>query len=204
MKKIKFNDCICHSSIKNHLDIKNDLLYEIAQTNCERLNMTDNYYTDSISKLDWSRCKDFTRKWVHIFMPHFSDEIVRIMGSMGYNDVELYEMWYQQYLENDTHGWHIHGQQFTGVYYLEFPKGCSNTEIRSPFDFQTKQIDVVEGDIIVFPAHFVHRGLPNTKQRKTIISFNFDVIADKPDHYTGGTVTPNLNLKTLEGQNPKV
>ena len=46
MKKIKFNDCICHSNIKNHLDIKNDLLYEIAQTDCERLNMTDKYYTD--------------------------------------------------------------------------------------------------------------------------------------------------------------
>ena len=42
MKKIKFNDCICHSNIKNHLDIKNDLLYEIAQTDCETLNMTDN------------------------------------------------------------------------------------------------------------------------------------------------------------------
>ena len=194
MKKIKFNDCICLSSIKDHLNIKSDLLYEIAQTDGERLDMKDKYYTDSISKLDWYKCKDFTRRWVNIFMPYFSDEIVRIMGSMGYNDVELYEMWYQQYLENDTHGWHIHGQQFTGVYYLEFPKGCSNTEIRSPFDFQTKQIDVVEGDIIIFPAHFVHRGLPNTKQRKTIISFNFDVIADKPDTYSGKTVTPNLNL----------
>ena len=36
MKKIKINDCICHSKIKNHLHIKNLILSEIeaAQENC--------------------------------------------------------------------------------------------------------------------------------------------------------------------------
>ena len=47
-------------------------------------------------------------------------------------------MWYQQYLNGDTHGWHIHGQHFTGVYYLEFPDGCSKTEVCSPFNLKSK------------------------------------------------------------------
>ena len=99
-------------------------------------------------------------------------------------------MWYQQYLEGDTHGWHIHGQHYTGVYYLEFPEGSSKTEICSPFSLNKKQIDVKEGDFIVFPAHFIHRGLPNKTMRKTIVSFNFDVIANTND----GLPALNLNL----------
>ena len=53
-----------------------------------------------------------------------------------------------------------------------------------------KQIDVVEGDFIVFPAHCIHRGLPNKKIRKTIVSFNFDIIANTED----GLPALNLNL----------
>ena len=34
---------------------------------------------------------------------------------------------------------------------------------------------LVEGDFIVFPAPCIHRGLPNTKKRKTIISYNFSI-----------------------------
>ena len=53
-------------------------------------------------------------------------------------------MWYQQYLEGDTHGWHIHGNHFTGVYYLEFPDGCSQTEVVSPYSFKVKKIDKIK------------------------------------------------------------
>ena len=48
--------------------------------------------------------------------------------------------------------------------------------------------------MIVFPAHFIHRGMPNLKSRKTIISFNFDVIASQVDQ----TDRPCLNLKLIE------
>ena len=41
------------------------------------------------------------------------------------------------------------------------------------------KLDVSEGDIIVFPSHWIHRGLPNNKERKTIISYNFSVNTDK-------------------------
>ena len=82
------------------------------------LNLMNSNYSDNISKLDWNVCDDFTRPWVSIFLPIFSEAIKKVIVSMGYNFINLYEMWYQQYLEGDTHGWHIHGKHFTGVYYL--------------------------------------------------------------------------------------
>ena len=192
MKKIQIDDCICHSKIKNHNKIKDKILSEIDKCDDDNLSSVDSYYTDSISKLDWSKSSDTERPWVKIFVPEFCEDIKEIISSMCYYKISIKHMWYQQYLEGDTHGWHIHGQHYTGVYYLEFPEGCSKTEICSPFNLNKKQIDVKEGDFIVFPAHFIHRGLPNKTMRKTIVSFNFDVIANTNDGL------PALNLDLLK------
>ena len=192
MKKIQIDDCICHSKIKNHFKIKDDILSEIDKCDDDSLSSTDSYYSDSISKLDWSKASDTERPWVKIFVPEFCEDIKEIISSMCYYKISIKHMWYQQYLEGDTHGWHIHGQHYTGVYYLEFPEGSSKTEICSPFSLNKKQIDVKEGDFIVFPAHLIHRGLPNKTMRKTIVSFNFDVIANTNDGL------PALNLDLLK------
>ena len=192
MKKIQFDDCICQSKIKNHSAIRDKILFEIDKCDDDNLSSVDSYYSDSISKLDWSKSSDTERPWVKIFLPEFCEDIKEIVSSMCYNKINIKEMWYQQYLEGDTHGWHIHGQHYTGVYYLEFPEGCSKTEICSPFDLRKKQIDAVEGDFIVFPAHCIHRGLPNKKIRKTIVSFNFDIIANTENS------SPALNLNLLK------
>ena len=190
MKKIQIDDCIFHSKIKNHLKIKNDILFEIDKCPSNSLHLENSYYSDSISKLDWYKNQDFDRPWVKIFLPEFCKDIEKIIFSMCYNKINLMELWFQQYLEGDTHGWHIHGDHFTGVYYLEFPKGCSQTEIVSPYNLTIKKIDVVEGDFIVFPSHYIHRGLPNTKKRKTIISYNFSAIGNS----INGEPALNLNL----------
>ena len=58
MKKIQFDDCICHSKIKNHFKIKDDILFEIDKCDDDNLNAVDSYYSDSISKLDWSKSSD--------------------------------------------------------------------------------------------------------------------------------------------------
>ena len=192
MKKIKFNDCICQSKIKNHLKIKDKILSEIDKCVDDNLNTVDSYHTDSISKLDWYNSSDIERPWFKIFFPEFCEDIKDVISSMCYNRINVKQVWYQQYLEDDTHGWHIHGQHYTGVYYIEFPEGCSKTEICSPYDLTTKKIDTVEGDFIVFPAHYIHRGLPNSKIRKTIISFNFDIIANSEDGL------PALNLDLIK------
>ena len=129
------------------------------------MNTLDSYHTDSISKLDWNKSNDIERPWDKIFLSEFGKDIQEVISGMAYSTINVVDIWYQQYLEGDTHGWHIHGQHFTGVYYLEFPKGCSKTEICSPYDLKSRKIDVVEGDFIVFPAHYIHRGLPKIKKK---------------------------------------
>ena len=175
----------------DHHKIKDRILSEISKTFFESVKENNSYYGDSISRLDWSSADDWDRKWVNILIPNFHLSIQDFLRECGYREIELREMWYQQYQEGDTHGWHIHGQHFTGVYYLEFPEGCSKTEICSPYDLKSRTIDVVEGDFIVFPAHYIHRGLPNTKKRKTIVSYNFDAIGND-----------GLNLNLIKENNP--
>ena len=69
MKKIQIDDCICHSKIKNHFKIKDDILSEIDKCDDDNLSSVDSYYSDSISKLDWSKASDTERPWVKIFVP---------------------------------------------------------------------------------------------------------------------------------------
>ena len=192
MKKIQIDDCICHSKIGKHLEIKETLLSLIDKSNDGTGYTVDSHYTDNISKLDWNVSQNFQRPWVQLLLPEFVKSVTEIIKTLGYNNIELYAMWYQQYLNGDVHGWHIHGQHFTGVYYLEFPDGCSKTEVCSPFNLKSKQIESVEGDIIVFPAHYIHRGSPNKNIRKTIVSFNFDIKADPIEGQ------PPLNLSLID------
>ena len=173
MKKIQIDDCICHSKIKEHLEIRDSILSEIDKTSDSDLEQKDSFYTDSISKLDWDISDKLDRPWVKIFLPVFIKNLKQVIDNLGYAKVVIQNIWYQQYLEGDTHGWHIHDDHFTGVYYLEFPEGCSQTEIISPYNLKAVKIDVSEGDFVVFPAHYIHRGLPNGNKRKTIISYNF-------------------------------
>ena len=59
-------------------------------------------------------------------------------------------------------------------------------------------MDTVEGDLIIFPAHYIHRGLPNNDLRKTIISFNFDILTDSVDG------SPILHIDKVKKSNPNV
>ena len=96
MDKIKIDDCICHDIIEEHLEIKDKILLEIDKTKDSNLKLMNSTYSDNISKLDWNVCDDFTRPWVSIFLPIFSEAIKKVIDSMGYNFINLYEMWYQQ------------------------------------------------------------------------------------------------------------
>ena len=198
MKKIQIDDCIFHSKIKNHSKVKNDILFEIDKCPNKSLHLKSQYYTDSISKLDWNISADPHRPWLKIFLPVFLENLQEIIISLGYLKLNIKNVWYQQYLEGDTHGWHIHGEHFTGVYYLEFPEGCSQTEIVSPYDLKVTKIDVVEGDFVIFPAHYIHRGLPNTKKRKTIISYNFSIDGSPTDGKN------SLDLNAIKKINPNI
>ena len=182
MKKIRVDDCICHGKIVDHNRIRDKILKEIERDYCTESSGQNLPYDvcDRVSKLDWTKNKDLTRPWVQIFFPNFDITIKNFIKGLGYESYMLDSIWYQQYLEGDTHGWHTHGKTYTGVYYLEFPKQSSRTELYSPFNFKKHTIKAEEGDLVIFPSHWIHRGPCNTSKRKTIISFNFEIDFGNP------------------------
>ena len=179
MKKIKVSDFICHLKMVDHHVIKDRILSEISKTFGDTIPQNNSYYCDSVSKLDWSCANDWNREWVKILLPNFYLTAKKFLKECAYKELQLVKMWYQQYQKGDQHGWHIHGDHYTGVYYLEYPKSAAKTQICSPYNLRSKKIEgVEEGDMIIFPAHWIHRGLKNGKDRKTIVSYNFSINAD--------------------------
>jgi len=137
---------------------------------------------NNISKLDWDHHEDFDRPWVKQLLPTLSNKLAEMSHFIGYDGIVMKAIWYQQYLKDSIHGWHVHSENYTGVYYLEYPLGAPPTEL---WDNKLKIPEVSEGDVVIFPAMTPHRA-PMVKNdiRKTIVSFNFNVI--------------ELNLKRLE------
>ena len=130
---------------------------------------------DRVDKLDWGDSKNVDRPWVRLFAPILQHRLVQMMHQVGYKDVNIENLWFQQYVENDIHNWHIHGSTWVGVYYLEMDPSSPITELMDPTTQKVKIVpDLVEGDIIVFPSHVIHRAPRlSSNIRKTIISFNY-------------------------------
>jgi len=172
--------------LPNHELLKHPILSLLDNAKTDTLIMKDNYYSDSVSRLDWSQARDFSRPWVNVLKPHIEDYLNKLAVALGYQSSIIDEFWFQQYTNGDTHGWHTHGSNFTGVYYLELDKNSPKTEIIEPSK-QNKKItlDVNEGDIVMFPSYTIHRA-PIIKNdiRKTIVSFNFILDLIEPNTLT--------------------
>jgi uncharacterized RmlC-like cupin family protein len=86
----------------------------------------------------------------------------------------MQELWFQQYYKNSQHGWHTHSSNFTSVYYLELENDAPKTKIVNAFNQkEIIELNVVEGDIVIFPSFVIHQGPKNiSNNRKTIISYN--------------------------------
>ena len=176
MKKIRYDDCICRTKLVDHSLIKDRILNEIKlSTHHETINSDDEYYSDKVSRADMDLSTDSNRSWVKILMPNLSISVNEMLSNMAYTGFEMVCMWYHQYLKGDTYGWHIHNDQFAGIYYLEFGKSSGKTEMCSPYSLKTMKINAQEGDVVIFPAHIMHRALTNSDDRKTVVSFNFNL-----------------------------
>ena len=173
---IKFNiNSICIlSDFKKHKQYK-EILLDLFKK--EKNKEEDNFkiYGDNITNMDWSKCSDFNRTWVKLILNdlnlHFND----LAKNLNYTKVNLTNIWFQQYALNSSHGWHIHGGNYTGVYYVNFKDNFAQTELIDPIENKKIKINAKEGDIVIFPSIIVHRSPPQkSEELKTIISFNFD------------------------------
>tara|TARA_R100000426_G_C4790594_1_gene98410 strand:+ start:229 stop:801 length:573 start_codon:yes stop_codon:yes gene_type:complete len=172
---INFNFPILKNKFKKHSKLKQSLLDLINNQETGSLKQFDSYYDDSISRVDWDRRSDFQREWVKLINEDLINNFDNQVKKIGLKNIRLIHLWFQQYFKGDTHGWHVHGNNFTGVYYLEFSKCAPRTQIIEPISKRLIEVEAKEGEIIIFPSVYIHRASKSkSKKRKTIISFNFE------------------------------
>ena len=162
--------------LEEHKQIKDEVLKLIDEQELFE-NLYDPNDGVNITKCDWGTSRwDRNRKWVNTLMKDLGPHLQNTIKEMGYVEFTLQEMWYQQYEKASGHGWHVHGQNWTNVYFLELPEGSPKTQFINPFDQTTiSEFNVKEGDVLTFPSYVIHRAPINRgDERKTIISWNMD------------------------------
>lgn len=172
-----FSELKCFISIKKfnaHDHIKTELLTMIENSKFKNILVNEDTY--NISKCDWEFSDNFNREYVRFFIDDLCEHLMDIGKQNFFKDLKINKLWFQQYSENDVHGWHIHGDcQFTGVYYLNLPDNAPKTKILEPFTKTIIELDIHEGDIAIFPSFLLHKAPKiNLDIKKTIISFNFN------------------------------
>jgi hypothetical protein len=185
IEKSIINTLIIKKLFKEHTIIKENLLKIIESCKNESLKSKDEYYSDNIEKLDWSESHNFKREWVNYIINPLLKNLTEMISSMGFKTYNITEIWFQQYIKNSEHGWHIHGSNYTGVYYVELNENSPQTEIMNPEDLTKKQkLNVKEGDIIIFPSFVIHKApLLINDYRKTIVSFNINFEKINPKYF---------------------
>lgn len=163
-------------TVENHNSRKKELLdaieqmgqhprvYSVVPDSKERISNTD--YEVNINRLYLPIVKELLEKPLLEFTEYipFSNQ-----------KLEMTAGWIQQYKKGDEHGWHCHpDSNFSSVYYIELPKD-TKTQFRLN-DGEDFELDISEGDYIIFPSFLFHRSPPNmTDERKTIYSTNINL-----------------------------
>ena len=130
----------------------------------------------------------FTRKgsnpkhyYYKIMLPSLRGYLKTVLNRYCQQKIKLQNVWYQQYITRDAHGWHVHPDcNLSWVYYIELKDVKDSTEFYDTIEGRRFQMDVKEGDIITFPSYVTHRSPPTTTDRKTVIAgnFNFTIVKD--------------------------
>jgi hypothetical protein len=163
------------NQIKEHKKHKNKLLKLIEKIPLTNLQETIHA---NVTHSDWFLDRSYNREYLDFFYKMISPYMNEMLVPLKCTTWDITNGWFQQYIKNDFHDWHIHSNvNYTNVYYLELPDANEKTQIYNILDNTIIDVTVNEGDLITFPAHLIHRSKPLTDKRKTIISFNsnFDV-----------------------------
>ena len=152
--------------IKESKKIKNKLLSFLEEMPCTEYG--------GVTKTDWTLPGDFNRPYVEYFVNVIKPYMSIVTRKLKLNNWIMHNMWFQQYEKNSYHRWHTHALvQFSSVYYLELPDKKISTQFKNIVDNSVFNIDVKEGDLLLFPSCLLHRSPKNkSKKRKSIIAFN--------------------------------
>lgn len=82
-------------------------------------------------------------------------------------------MWFHRMDKGDYDNWHNHSFcQWVGVYYVDLPEG--EQTLLQDYEGNVFKPDVSEGQLLIFPASYIHKS-PEVTKRKTVINFNFNI-----------------------------
>lgn len=188
MSQNKLTTPILKSKLKDHKTLKSKLLKLINEAPFPLDQSNNNTYlkkghNHSFYKHDWNDSLNKNRPWYKFAGEKISDHLVKMLKKINYDDAVIHEIWFQQYKLNNFHGWHLHGRNFTGVYYIDFSKNLKQrgTEFIDIGNPKNKFVlNVKEGDVIIFPSNIWHRSpLIKSDSMKTIISFNIESIVNE-------------------------
>ena len=145
INKLKTTQYYLSDRIEKHSEVKLTLLDLIDQTTDGEYTHEDSNYTHNISKYDFEKHGDMERPWVKFLLPYLLPKLINFVTEFGGAGLFLKALWFQQYKPGDIHDWHIHGENYTGVYYLELPDDTPRTKI-----YNGEQMivpEVKEGDL---------------------------------------------------------
>ena len=170
MKIITIEQQIFIQPTPNHTQFKDLLLEQIEKTTYEKRTNDK----ESITKTDY-HIRETQREWVKTFKLNTQNTLQEIINTLQFPKAYFLSVWFQQYHTNDFHAFHHHGMSdYSGIYYLEL---SDNTYTQILVNDKITDIEVSEGDIVVFPSQLRHRcPQVTTNNRRTIISFNFDTL----------------------------
>lgn len=158
-------DFFYKTTIEDFSEIKKNFLDSI----CDGVNI--NTSVDIISKTDWNTSLE--RTYVKHLQKHIFSHNSSFCKEMGYSKVNVSDIWYQQYENHDTHGYHNHPLcSFSNIIYIELPYKESSTVFKIKDEVFT--VDVKEGDILSFPGIIAHGSPKIHEGRKTVVVYNTD------------------------------
>tara|TARA_R100000426_G_scaffold20257_1_gene17458 strand:- start:54 stop:647 length:594 start_codon:yes stop_codon:yes gene_type:complete len=176
IKELKLKFPLFQTKFFDHEKLKKSLIDKINKSN----HNDTNGINDSIEKFDWNIAKDIERDWVKELIQPIYSQLNVFAQKMGYKRLTIKQIWFQKYVKNSVHNWHVHGDNYTGVYYLKLPtdhKSCY-TQFLYPDNLNKRfSLDANEGDILFFPSFLIHRA-PHlqSSEDKIIISWNCEFV----------------------------
>tara|TARA_R110000765_G_scaffold229733_1_gene333245 strand:+ start:129 stop:695 length:567 start_codon:yes stop_codon:yes gene_type:complete len=172
---------ILKTKFKYHEEYKQNILKYLEEDSPPPFK--DKYDTnDNFLKNDWLKGRDWERPWIKYAAAGIVEQLLMFSHELGYEKINVMKIWYQQYGYKGLHDWHIHGGNYTGVYYLEYDKTSPLTEFASPTNLESFSIEIEEGDMIFFPCFLIHRSpRSSSKNRKSIVSWNLDFVNIQPE-----------------------
>jgi hypothetical protein len=157
------------SDVHNHHILKQNVLHNIDSMG--RFSFVDK--NQHISHTDWHLSSNITRGYFKTLESLFYDVCKDTKEYFEFPlDLRPKNFWFQWYEKGDFHNWHIHEDTlFSNVYFLSLPNGASKTSFK--LRDQEFTVDVKEGQVLTFPASYMHCSKPNqSDEPKVVVVFN--------------------------------